>query len=102
MINKILPILVLFMTTPAHADLWNESAESYYARQMKSCEYKLPRESVWDLFAATRPVYLDECCADSVRAMQKANGKRIAGEGSCAEGQVKTSKPCASSKHWCQ
>lgn len=92
---------LLLLVTPANA-FPSESAQSYYARQMKSCQYKLPREGVWDLFKATRPIYLDECCAESVRTMQSKNAKRIARDGDCPEGQVKTSNPCASSKYWCE
>jgi hypothetical protein len=94
-------ILALFLATSAHAGGLKESAESYYARHMKSCERK-PRESVWDLFAATRTIIMDECCVKSVRAMQAAGEKRIAPEGACPSGKVKKSLPCETSKHWCE
>lgn len=94
-------VLVCWASLPAHAGVLKESAESYYARQMKSCERK-PRESVWDLFAATRTVYHDECCVKSVRAMQAAGEKRIAPDASCPSGSVKKSLKCPSSKYWCE
>jgi hypothetical protein len=92
---------LILLATPAHADVIEESDASYYGRQMQSCLYEKPRSSIWDLFAATRPVYLDECCASSVRAMESEQGKRIAQEDECGEGTVKHTLNCKTAKHWC-
>ena len=95
-------LFIAALSTPALALPYGESAQSYYARQMKSCAYKLPRESVWDLLKATRPVYIDECCARSVEAMQKAGAQRIAKDSECPSGTRKQSLECAASKTWCE
>jgi len=94
-------LFLLFLAFPAHADVFEETEESYYTRQMQSCFFKKERTSIWDLFAATRPVYLDNCCARSVYAMQAADAEWIAAEENCPEGMVKTSVNCETTKHWC-
>jgi hypothetical protein len=95
-------LLALLLTTPAHAGLWKEAPESYYARHMKSCIVNGPRTSVWDFFTATRVRQYDQCCVDSVHAMQKAGGKRIAHGETCEGGRPAKSLPCETSKHWCE
>lgn len=99
--KTVLILALLFTMAPAHAGGLKESAESYYARHMKSCERK-PRESVWDLFKATRTIIMDECCVKSVRAMQTAGEKRVAPDATCPSGSVKKSLKCPTSKHWCE
>ena len=95
-------ISLLLITTAANAFPYEETAASYYGRQMKSCEIYEPRTSVWDYFAATRVHHFDECCVDSVKAMQAANAKRIAADKNCPQGALKKSLSCATSKHWCE
>lgn len=94
-------LLTIMLASPAHADMFEETEESYYTRQMRSCLYKKERTSVFDLFRATRPVYMDDCCAQSVYAMQKADAKWIHPDKDCPEGKVKTRLQCETSKDWC-
>lgn len=96
-----LTVLVFGIIAPAHADVFEETDDSYYGRQMQSCLYKKERTRIWDIFAATRPVYLDECCASSVRHMKSEQGKRISSEDECGEDMVKHTLNCDSAKSWC-
>ena len=98
----ILLLLIFSLPAPyAFADIFNETDESYYARQHKSCEYKKKRTTVYDLFAAFRPVYVDECCAQSVEAMREDGARWIHPDKSCPDGMLKQSLTCETSKDWC-
>ncbi len=94
---------------PAHA--FSESDASYYARHMKSCQYK-ERENVLDLFAGFSETLTNACCAKSVEAARKAGGTFIdfntlsraeteRPDEPCPAGQVKKALDCETSKHWC-
>lgn len=105
---------ILFLTTPAHTGALEESAESYYARHMKSCQHK-ERTKPWHIIAALAPTITDECCARSVEAarerggtfidldnLARAAGQPTAKDEACPQGKTKRSLNCPTSKHWCE
>lgn len=92
-------ILALCIATPASAAL-KETPESYYARLMKSCEYKV-REGWRDYLLYAPNKRIDECCAESVRKMAKA-GAKLERNGKCPDGYQPNALKCTSSKRWCE
>lgn len=104
-------ILLLALLASAPSSAFEESADSYYARHMKSCQYK-ERENVPDLFAGFSETLTNECCAASVDAARADGGKftdfnTLSRDSAnrpdepCPAGQIKKSLDCETSKHWC-
>lgn len=89
----------LCFATPASA-AFKETAESYYARLMKSCEYAV-RESWRDYLLYAPHKRLDECCAESVRKMAKEGAKETS-NGACPDGYQANALKCTTSKRWCE
>lgn len=109
---KILGLFLLLTTPAAHA--FEETAESYYARHLKSCQSKA-KDKWYHVFRGFSETVTDECCAMSVAAAQKAKGTfidldnlaRAAGQPTsadepCPQGQSKNMLKCPTSKHWCE
>lgn len=93
--------LTLAMTPGTASAAFKETAESYYGRLMKSCEYSV-RESWRDYLLYAPHKRIDECCAESVRAMAKAGAKETLRNKSCPEGYQPNALKCTSSKRWCE
>lgn len=97
---RIILIALVLCSAPASA-AFKETAESYYGRLMKSCEYSV-RESWRDYLLYAPHKRIDECCAESVRAMAKAGAKETLRNKSCPEGYQPNALKCTSSKRWCE
>ena len=92
--------LTFAMTPNIASAAFKETAESYYGRIMKSCEYAV-RESWRDYLLYVPHKRINECCAESVRTMAKAGAKLMRGD-QCPEGCQPNALKCTSSKRWCE
>ncbi|MGB4107613.1 MAG: hypothetical protein WBK55_07435 [Alphaproteobacteria bacterium] len=89
----------LCLAAPASA-AFKETADSYYGRLMKSCEYTV-RETWRDYLLYVPHKRIDECCAESVREMAKEGAKETR-NGQCPSGYQPNALKCTSSKRWCE
>jgi hypothetical protein len=97
-------IAVLFLAAPSHAaqkKMFQETAESYYGRLMKSCEYNV-RENWRDYLLYAPNKHTDECCAESVKQMAKLGAKLAPSNRQCPENYQINALKCTSSKQWCE
>lgn len=93
-------VLSQFAQKPA-APVQTKKHSSYYLQQYKSCQHKkMPRENWRDFLMATHPVITDQCCWNSVEAMESVGAKRIKDD-ECHAGTARTKLNCPTSKSWC-